>query len=112
MKKVKTLRESFNNLTTSLRIPTPVCVRVDEVPAFQSLSKCAILKELGIAVETGRTKNHNKNAVVAKAINKFEKEITRLDFTEKPISSSTLSLSRGLNNRIRFNGLSSREIPY
>ena len=96
MKKVKTLRESLINLTTSLRIPTPVCVRVDEVPAFQSLSKCAILKELGIAVETGRTKNPNKNAVVDKALNKFEKEITRLDFTEKPINSSTLSLSRGI----------------
>ena len=96
MKEVKTLRESFNNLTTSLRIPTPVCVRVDEVPAIQSLSKCAILKELGIAVETGRTKNPNKNAVVDKVINKFEKEITPLDFTEKPINSSTLSLSGGI----------------
>ena len=96
MKKVKTLRESFNNLTIFFRIPTPVCVRVDEVPAFQSLSKCAILKEIGMAVETGRTKNPNKNAVVDKAINKFEKEITRLDFTGKPINSSTLSLSGGI----------------
>ena len=96
MKKVKTLRESFNNLTIFFRIPTPVCVRVDEVPAFQSLSKCAILKELDMAVETGRTKNPNKKAVVDKAINKFEKEITRLDFTEKPINSSTLSLSGGI----------------
>ena len=49
-----------------------------------------------MAVETGRTKNPNKKAVVDKAINKFEKEITRLDFTEKPINSSTLSLSGGI----------------
>ena len=96
MRKVKKLSESLNNLRTSLRIPTPVCVRVDEVPAFQSLSKYAILKELGIAVETGRSKNPNKNAVVDKAINKFEKVITPLDFTEKPINSSTLSLSGGI----------------
>ena len=49
-----------------------------------------------MAVETGRTKNPNKNAVVDKVINKFEKEITPLDFTEKPINSSTLSLSGGI----------------
>ena len=111
--KAEILRESLITLTNSLRIPTPVCVRVDEAPAFQSLSKCPILNELGITVETGRTKNPNKNAVVDKAINEIEKEINRLVFIEKPINSSTLSLAVGaLNNRIRFNGLSSREILY
>ena len=109
--KAETLRESLITLTNSLRIPTPVCVRVDEAPAFQSLSKCPILNELGITVEIGRTKNPNKNAVVDKAINELEKEIKRLVFIEKPINSSTLSLAVGaLNNRIRFNGLSSLEI--
>ena len=107
--KAETLRESLITLTNSLRIPTPVCVRVDEAPAFQSLSKCPILNELGITVETGRTKNPNKNAVVDKAINELEKEIKRLVFKKKLINSSTLSLAVGaLNNRIRFNGLSSR----
>ena len=86
---------------------------VDEAPAFQSLSKCPIINELGITVEIGRTKNPNKNAVVDKAINELEKEINRLVFIEKPINSSTLSLAVGvLNNRIRFNGLSSRETLY
>ena len=46
-------------------------------------------------------------------MNELEKEIKRLVFIEKPINSSTLSLAvEALNNRIRFNGLSSREILY
>ena len=70
-----------------------------------------VLSELGTTVD--RTKNPNKKAVVDKAINELEKEIKQLVFIETPINSSTLSLAVGpLNNRIRFNGLTSQEILY
>ena len=111
--RAETLREGLIVLTNPIRMSTPITVRVDEAPAFQSLSKCRILNELGISVTIGRTKNPNKNAVVDKAINELEKEIKRIVFEEKPINLSTLSIAvRSLNNKIRFNGLSSREILY
>ena len=66
--KAETLRDNLITLMNSLQITTPVCVHVDEAPAFQSLSKCPILNELSITVKIGRTKNPNKNAVVDKAI--------------------------------------------
>ena len=53
--KAETRRESLITLTNILRISTPVCVRVDEAPAFQSLSKCPVLNALDITVETGNT---------------------------------------------------------
>ena len=43
-KKTETLRESL----VTLRIPTSVWVRIDKALAFQSLSQCSILNELGI----------------------------------------------------------------
>ena len=89
--KAEILRESL----ITLRIPTPVCVRIDEALAFQSLSQCSILNELGITIKTGRTKNPNKNAVVDKTINELEKEIKRLVFIERQINSSILSLAVG-----------------
>lgn len=112
--KTETLRESSITLTNSFWIPTTVCVHVDGIPAFQSLSRCPILNKPGITVEIGRTKNPNKNDVVKKAINELEKEIKQFVFIEKPINSSTLSLALGaLNNRIRFNRFnSSRETLY
>ena len=48
--KAETLRESLITFTNSLQIP--VCVRVNEAPAFQSLSKCPILNELGIIYQS------------------------------------------------------------
>ena len=50
--KAEMLRENLITLTNSLGIPTPVCVRADEAPAFQLLSICPILNELGITVKS------------------------------------------------------------
>ena len=53
-----------------LQIPIPICVRVDESPAFQ----CPILNQLGITIDIDRASKPNENTVVDKAIDGFEKE--------------------------------------
>ena len=64
-----------------------------------------------LVLEIGRIKNVNKIPVAEKAIAELESEILRRDPTGDTLTAVVLSLAiTRLNSRIRFNGLSSREL--
>ena len=62
-------------------------------------------------LDIGRIKNVNKIPVAEKAIAELESEILRQDPTGDTLTAVVLSLALArLNSRIRFSGLSSREL--
>ena len=105
------LREGLLQATTDLKHPTGSLIRVDDAPGFIALQTDNVLTNFGIQIDLGRTKNVNKNATADKAVQEIEKEIKRLVPDGGPITPSTLALAvSNVNSRIRFNGLSAREI--
>ena len=88
-------------------------VRVDCATAFQTLVGDPQLKNYGITLELGRTKNRNKNPVAEKAIGELEEELCRTKPGGQPVTSTDLILAiRTLNSRIRNRGLAAYEILY
>ena len=93
-------------------------VQVDCATAFQTLSKeCSTegstLKNLGIKIIMGRTVNTNKNPVAENAIKEYHKERLRLDPAGGCVNESQLAIiTHNINSRIRFRGLSSKEIAF
>ena len=105
------LGEGLLQATTDLKHPTGSLIRVDDAPGFIALQTDNVLTNFGIQIDLGRTKNVNKNATADKAVQEIEKEIKRLVPDGGPITPSTLALAvSNVNSRIRFNGLSAREI--
>lgn len=108
-----TLRDSLACLCVNMKtIGGPsVVIRVDPAPGFVSLHDDQKLKEMGISLEIGRTKNPNKNPVAEHAVRELEDELLRQDPSGGPISRLVLTLATSrLNSRIRSRGLSSREM--
>ncbi|MES9971553.1 MAG: hypothetical protein ABW092_16090, partial [Candidatus Thiodiazotropha sp.] len=86
-------------------------VRVDPAPGFIALKDDSLLKQLLINIEIGRVKNVNKNPVAEKAIQELEEELLRQEPGGGAINQLDLSIAIArLNARIRFSGLSSREL--
>ncbi|MCG7876681.1 MAG: RNase H-like domain-containing protein [Candidatus Thiodiazotropha endolucinida] len=86
-------------------------IRVDPAPCFVALRNDAVLKQLHISLEIGRVKNVNKNPVAEKAISELRAEFLR----QHPGGGSVTQLELAtaiarLNSRIRYSGLSSREV--
>ena len=107
------LREALIQLITDLIcLDGPVAiVRTDPAPGFKGLIDDASLLEHRIRIEMGREKNTNKNPVAERAVQELESEILKVSGTGGPISPATLSCAvNSLNNRIRSDGLSAREI--
>ena len=105
------LKEGLLQATTDLKHPTGSLIHVDDAPGFVALQTDNVLTSFGIQIDLGRTKNVNKNATADKAVQEIEKEIKRLVPDGGPITPSTLALAvSNVNSRIRFNGLSAREI--
>ena len=69
------------------------------------------LKSLRLSLELGCVKNPNKNPVVEKAILELEEELLKQELTGGPVSELgfVLAVAR-LNSRIRYSGLSAREL--
>lgn len=89
----------------------PCVVKVDPAPGFQALRNDTRLKQLGICLEIGDAKNANKNPVCDKAISELELVIRQQNIGERPLSSLQLAeVTARLNSRIRFTGLSAKEI--
>ena len=69
------------------------------------------LQSLRLSLEIGRIKNPNKNPVAEKAILELEEEILKQDPTGGPVSRLSLAIAVArLNSRIRYSGLSAREL--
>ena len=113
-----TLRQEVIALTNEFVPDSGATVRVDGATAFQSLERESItngtlLNKLKIRIEVGRLLNKNKNASVEIANKEIEKEILRLKEKRGKISNTDLTLViKNVNNRIRYHGLSSREIAF
>ena len=105
-----TLGTHLLNDTALFRV-NPAEVRVDNAPGFLGLQNDKILKQHGITLDYGRVKNKNKTAVVDKAIQEFEQELLRVVPGVKQITQTDpLTVLATLNQRIRFSGLSAKEI--
>ena len=107
------LRDGLINLSINLRPldgPTSI-VRVDPAPGFTKLFQDAILLDQHIMLDIGRIKNVNKNPVAEKAVRELEDELLRLNDRNQTLTPTSLSVAVArLNTRIRYHGLSSREL--
>ena len=112
-KKQTTLREALACLETELHPldgPSAV-IRVDPAPGFMTLRNDETLKSLRLSLEIGRVKNPNKNPVAEKAIFELEKDLLKQEPTGGPVSQLGLVIAVArLNSRIRYSGLSAREL--
>ena len=108
-----TLRAGLTRLLAELHpIDGPrAIIRVDPAPGFVSLSNEDGLRHLNAWIDIGRIKNINKNPVAEKAIQELEGELLRQDPRGGPVSSTELAVATArLNSRLRYHGLSAREL--
>ena len=111
--KHETLREALARLVMELHpLDGPsACVRVDPAPGFMALRDDGLLQKLRINIEIGRVKNVNKNPVAERTIQELEEELLRQEPGGGAVTMLDLSIAIArLNARIRFSGLSSREL--
>ena len=89
----------------------PAEIRVDHAPGFRGLENDALLQKHGVTLDFGRVKNKNKTAVADRGIQEFEEELLKVAPGTQHITSAELSsVIASLNQRIRFSGLSAREV--
>ena len=87
----------------------PAAISIDPAPGFMALRNDETLRSLSL--EIGCVKNPNKNPVVEKAILKLEEELLKQEPTGGPVSQLGLVIAVArLNSRIRYSGLSAREL--
>ena len=111
--KHETLREALARLVMELHpLDGPIaCVRVDPAPGFMALRDDGHLQKLGINIEIGRVKNVNKNPFADRTIQELEEELLGQEPGGGAATMLDLSIAIVcLNARIRFSGLSSREL--
>ena len=109
----ETLREALARLVMELHpLDGPIAlVRVDPAPGFIALKDDSLLQQLRINIEVGRVKNVNKNPVAERAVQELEEELLRQEPGGGAVNQLDLSIAIArLNARIRFSGLSSREL--
>ena len=109
------LKEGIIATTSTVRRQSAIVVRVDSAPGFQSLTSKNNddLKKLKISLELSNPNNKNGLAIVDKAIQELEKEITILSPECKEITSSDLAKATlVLNSRVRNRNMSSHEILF
>ena len=86
-------------------------IHADPAPGFASMSNNDSLNHLKVSIKVGRVKNKNKNPVAEKAVHEFEEELIRQEPGVHPVSEVGLAIATTrLNSRLRFSGLSSREL--
>ena len=111
--KVESLRNGFITLISKIRPSSvsPVLIRVDPAPAFQSIFNKLKLSDQNIHLELGRFKNRNKNPVIDKAVTELLRELRIQNPIGGPLSSMSLdSAVATLNSRIRGPGMSAHEM--
>jgi hypothetical protein len=108
-----TLREAILRLALELRPldGPPAVIRVDSAPRCIGLREDDTLTKYRITIEVGRVKNKNKYPVAGKAFGELEEELLRQEPGGGPVTDLKLSIAVArLNSRIRFTGLSAREL--
>ena len=113
--KTEDLKDGLITTTNTVRKQSEITVRVDNAPGFQSLfkSKDKDLAKLKIKLNLSNEKNKNGLAIVDKAIQELEKEITISSPEGKEISTTDLAkATMTLNSRIRNRNMSSHEILF
>lgn len=111
--KHETLRDSLVCLVMGMHpLDGPhAVIRVDAAPGFIALKDDQTLKEFRMSLEIGRIKNLNKNPVAEKAVLELEEELLKQEPGGGPVSQLGLSIAVArLNSRIRYSGLSAREL--
>lgn len=111
--KHETLRDALARLVMELHpLDGPIAiVRVDPAPGFVALKDDSLLQQLRIGIEIGRIKNINKNPVAERAIQELEEELLQKEPGGGAVTQLDLSIAIArLNARIRFSGVSSREL--
>ena len=99
------LRDAIIDLITPIRVKGKVIIRTDKATGFQKIKANNQLEAANITIELGDDFNKNSNAVVDKAIQELEREITILKPNEHPIDRIILSKAvMTLNERLRRNG--------
>ena len=113
-----TLRNALLSLILEIIPESGANVRVDSAPAFQSLStECqqndSLLNKYKIKITLGRTFNKNKNPTAEICNKELQKEVLKLTGSSGKITELQLIMVlRNMNNRIRYNGHTSKEIIY
>jgi len=116
--KADTLRRTLLSLILDIIPDSGTVVRVDGATSFQSLEAESMtdnspLKSLGVKIVVGRLLNKNKNPIAENAVKEVQKEILRLKNTTGPITEIDLAIvTKNVNSRIRYNGLTPKEILY
>ena len=116
--KADTLRRALLSLILDIIPDSGTVVRVDGATSFQSLEAESMmdnspLKSLGVKIVVGRLLNKNKNPIAENAVKEVQKEILRLKNTIGPITEIELAIvTKNVNSRIRYNGLTPKEILY
>ncbi len=107
-----TLRNAIIKLCATVVPPDSVlAIRVDPHPSLASLASDPFLQDHGIHLEVGCAKNSNKNPVAESTIRELGGECLTLQPEGGPISELTLAIATSnMNSRIRWCGLSAREI--
>ena len=113
--KAEDLKRGIISTTANVRKNSEITIRVDNAVGFLSLSnnQDKDLGDLKMKLEISDKNNKNGLAIVDKAIQELEKEISTLSPEGKPISTSDLAKAALiLNSRIRNRDLSAYEIQF
>ena len=109
-----TMREALTEMCVEF-VPLdgpPAIIRTDNAPCFRALHDDKFLTSHRICIETGRSKNVNKNPIAEKAIQELQREIQKANPENHNQAISPLELTlavANLNTRLRSQGLSARE---
>ena len=86
-------------------------VRVDPASGFKALRGDQLLRKHRIELDLGEAKNINKNPIAERAVQELEVAIQHQDFHNETINDINLAIATArINNKIRSNGLSAREV--
>ena len=116
--RMETLRDAILPLVIDLLPDNGTNIRVDGATSFQALKTesekpDSVFHKLGITITIGRILNKNKNPTAENANKEILKEILRHTNKKGPITPTELTLVlKNINSRIRYNGLSSKEILF
>ena len=100
------LKEGIISLSTGVRHPYGITIKVDNAKGFESLLKNdKELKNLGINIILSDVLNKNSNAVVDKSCQEIEQELRKISPDGKPITQASLAQAvLEVNKKLRRGG--------
>ena len=113
-----TLKNAIIHLILDILPDTGTEIRVNGATAFQalereSLTNDSLLNKMGVKIVVGRLLNKNKNPRAENAVKEMQREILRLKNAPGRITPLELALVlKNMNSRVRFNGLTAKEILF